>query len=171
MSSILRPDIFQGFCLAAVVFELPVIAQLLRGNWRLPDAGSWFDEEAYYSKNTALTYVFVAFLFVLVVARAMAFFLPSLRIIIVYNIVLHVVELAFFVYCFSHKEDEPNASAYAIGALMVVTVIVFAARLFFLVGRAKESEMASIKWRQEQLAIIRQKRAAYAKAKEEKKEN
>jgi heme/copper-type cytochrome/quinol oxidase subunit 4 len=171
MSHLLSPDLFQGFCVAAVAFELPVIVQLLRGEWQLPDAGSWFDEEPYYTKNTALTYVFVALLVVLVVARSMAFFLPRLRIIIAYNIVLHLIELFLFLYCFQHKQDESNVSAYAIGALMVANVIIFVSRLFYLKGHEKAVEVANLKWRQEQLAIIREKRAAYAKAKKEKKEN
>lgn len=171
MSNILNPDIFQGFCLAAVTFELPVIVQLLRGEWRLPDAGSWFDEEARYSNNLALTYVFVAFLAVLVAARTMAFFLPNLRIIVVYNAVLHSIELVLFLYCFFNKQDESNVSAYAIGALMTANVVIFIARLLYLEGQTKAAEMANLKWRQEQLTIIRQKRAAYAKEKMEKKEN
>lgn len=171
MSNILNPDLFQGFCLAAVTFELPVIVQLLRKEWRLPDAGSWFDEEPYYSKNDALTYVFVAFLAVLVVARGMAFFLPNLRIIIVYNMVLHAMEVVLFFYCFLHKRDESNASVYAIAAMMVANVLIFATRLFYLKGHQRAAELANLQWRQEQLAIIREKRAAYAKEKKEKKEN
>lgn len=170
MSHILNPDLFQAFCLAAVTFELPVIVQLLRGEWRLPDAGSWFDEEVRYTKNTALTYVFVTLLCVLVVARGMGFFLPKLRIIILYNAVLHTVELLLFLHCFTSKQDVSNVSVYVIGGLMTGNVGVFVARLFYLKGQEKAAEVANLKWRQEQLESIRQKRAAYAQEKLEKKE-
>ncbi|KAL7695927.1 hypothetical protein N2W54_007309 [Lotmaria passim] len=171
MSRILSPDLFRSFCLVAVAFELPVMLQLVRGELQLPDAGSWFDKEAHYTKNIALTYVFVAFLAVLVVGRGMAFFLPNLRIIIAYNIVLHSTEFLLFLYCFLHKHDESNVSAYVIGALMVGNVFTFTKQLFHLRGQQRAAEMEELKRRQEQLAIIREKRAAYAKEKKEKKEN
>ncbi|KPA81265.1 hypothetical protein ABB37_03678 [Leptomonas pyrrhocoris] len=171
MLTIRTPDIFQSYCLAAVAFELPVIVQLLRGDWRLPDASTWFEDEVYYRNNIALTYVFVAFLSVLVIARAMAFFLPNMRLLIIYNLVLHLIELVVFVYCFSHKKGASSASARSTAALVVANVSVFAARFLYLKGKEQEAEVANTKWRREQLAIIRQKRAAYAKEKGDKKNN
>ncbi|TPP48419.1 putative integral membrane protein [Leishmania donovani] len=161
--------VFQVYCAGAALFEVPGIVRLLSGDMPLPKAGAWVDDKNYYTDNKPLVYVFVAILACLVVSRGMACALPKSRIIIVYLVVVHTFEAGLYLYCCSHKEDAPDSEVCIMGMLMVVNISLFAARLVQLKVQHTRVEIADLKRRQEQLAIIRKKRADYAKNREEKK--
>ncbi|KAG5465608.1 hypothetical protein CUR178_00315 [Leishmania enriettii] len=160
---------FRAYCAGAALFEVPIIVKLLRGDMPLPKAGSWVDDKDYYRNNKPLVYVFVAILACLVASRGMACALPKSRIVIAYLVVVHMIEAGLYLYCCRHKEDAPGNSVYIFGALMVLNICLFAARLVQLKVQHARAETNNLKRRQEQLDFIRKKRTDYAKSKEEKK--
>ncbi|GET93378.1 hypothetical protein, conserved [Leishmania tarentolae] len=161
--------LFQAYCVGAALFEVPRIVRLLSGDMPLPKVGAWVDDKDDYIDNKPLMYVFVAILTCLVVSRGMACILPKSRIIIAYQVVVHTLEAGLYFYCCSHKEDAPSSEVYITGALMVMSITLFAARLVQLKAQQARVKVSDLKWRQEQLAIIRKKRADYAKSREDKK--
>ncbi|KAK7196178.1 hypothetical protein NESM_000552900 [Novymonas esmeraldas] len=163
--------LFQAYCAGAVLFEVPIMVQLVREQSLLPAAGAWVDDKAYYKHNKPLAFVFLAIVVCLVVARAMACALPKSRVIIGHLVATHLFEAVLFFYCCMHKEDAPSTEVYVLGVLITWNVALFAARLIQLRAQQASAEVANLKWRQEQLAIIRKKRADYAKSKEDKKKN
>ncbi|CAJ1038118.1 hypothetical protein Q4I30_008060 [Leishmania utingensis] len=163
--------VFQAYCAGAVLFEIPTIVMLLRGDILLPNAGAWVDDKYYYTNNKSLMYVFVAILACLIVSRGMACALPKSRIIIAYLVTVHTFEAGLYLYCCKHKEEAPNRTVYVFGTLMLVNICLFCARLVQLKAQQTRAEVAGLEWRQEQLAIIRKNRADYAKNRGEKKNN
>ncbi|KAG5464135.1 hypothetical protein LSCM1_00315 [Leishmania martiniquensis] len=171
MLSLSITSAFQAYCAGAVLFEVPMIVALLRGDMPLPKAGSWVDDKDYYTNNKPLVYVFTAILACLVVSRGMACALPKSRIVIAYLVVVHAFEAGLYLYCCMHKKDAPNSGVYIFGTLMAVNICLFTARLVQLKVQHRRDEVAHIKRKQEQLAIIRKRRADYAKKRDEKKKN
>lgn len=165
------PSIFQLYCGFLASFEIPIIISLLQGSCSVVEAGPWFDDKYYYRNNRPLAYVYSGILMVLVLCRAMMCWRPKLRLLIIYATALHLLEVMLYSFLLMNRVQPVPRTAYLFLVLTIFNTGLFLFRFVKLESAAAKGAVESLSWRKEQLAIIRQKRAAYANQKKSKKDS